>query len=82
MRLGVMPLFLFSGTFFPVSQLPAGLQALAVISPLWHGVELCRGATTGSIGVGAAVVHVAVLAACVAAGWQWGARSFTRRLTL
>ncbi|MGH9027680.1 MAG: ABC transporter permease [Acidimicrobiia bacterium] len=82
MRLGVMPLFLFSGTFFPVSQLPTGLQALAVLSPLWHGVELCRGATTGSIGYWAALAHIAVLGACVFAGWQWGARSFTRRLTL
>jgi lipooligosaccharide transport system permease protein len=81
MRIGVMPLFLFSGTFFPVSQLPGALRPLSVISPLWHGVELCRGATTGSIGLWPAVGHVAVLAACVAAGWLWGARAFTRKLT-
>ncbi|HET9729829.1 MAG TPA: ABC transporter permease, partial [Acidimicrobiia bacterium] len=47
MRLVVLPLFLFSGTFFPVSQLPHGLRVLAVFSPLWHGVELARAATTG-----------------------------------
>jgi lipooligosaccharide transport system permease protein len=80
MRLGVMPLFLFSGTFFPVSQLPGGLRVLSVISPLWHGVELCRGATTGSIDPWAALAHVAVLAACVIAGWLWGARAFTTKL--
>jgi lipooligosaccharide transport system permease protein len=80
MRLAVMPLFLFSGTFFPVSQLPGGLRVLSVISPLWHGVELCRGATTGSIDPWAALAHIAVLAACVAAGWLWGARTFTRKL--
>jgi lipooligosaccharide transport system permease protein len=80
MRIGVLPLFLFSGTFFPVSQLPAALRPLSVVSPLWHGVELCRGATTGSINPWAALVHVAVLAACVAAGWMWGTRTFTRKL--
>ena len=40
MRVGVLPLFLFSGTFFPISQLPAWLRPLAELSPLWHGVEL------------------------------------------
>jgi lipooligosaccharide transport system permease protein len=81
MRIGIMPLFLFSGTFFPISQLPDALQPLCVLSPLWHGVELCRGAMTGSIDFWPAVAHVAVLVACVVAGWRWGARSFTRKLT-
>jgi lipooligosaccharide transport system permease protein len=81
MRVGIMPLFLFSGTFFPVDQLPAALRPLSVISPLWHGVELCRGATTGSIDFLPAVAHVAVLAGCVVAGWAWGARAFNRKLT-
>lgn len=81
LRIGVMPLFLFSGTFFPVSQLPDALRPLAVLSPLWHGVELCRGATTGSIGLGPTVAHVAVLGACVVVGWLWGVRAFTRKLT-
>ena len=49
MRLGVIPLFLFSGTFFPISQLPGWLQPFCWLSPLWHGVQLCRGATTGMI---------------------------------
>jgi lipooligosaccharide transport system permease protein len=81
MRIGIMPLFLFSGTFFPISQLPDVLQPLCVLSPLWHGVELCRGAMTGSIDFLPAVAHVAVLTACVVAGWRWGTRSFTRKLT-
>jgi lipooligosaccharide transport system permease protein len=80
MRLGVMPLFLFSGTFFPISQLPDALRPLSVLSPLWHGVELCRGATTGSIDVGPAIGHIVVLGGCVAAGWLWGKRTFTRKL--
>ncbi|MCZ7537003.1 MAG: ABC transporter permease [Acidimicrobiia bacterium] len=80
MRLGVMPLFLFSGTFFPVSQLPDTLQPVAVASPLWHSVELCRGATRGDLGAAAALAHLVVLVSIVAAGRAWGRRSFTRKL--
>ena len=80
MRLGIVPLFLFSGTFFPLAELPAWLRPAAAASPLWHGVELCRGATTGTL-VAADLVHVAVLVAVVVAGWHWGTRTFTRRLT-
>ena len=81
MRVGVLPLFLFSGTFFPISQLPGWLRPVAALSPLWHGVELARGATTGTLHLGADLVHVAVLLACVAAGLLWGRRTFGRRLT-
>jgi lipooligosaccharide transport system permease protein len=80
-RLGVMPLFLFSGTFFPVSQLPAAVRPLAAVSPLWHGVELCRAAATGSFRFGPVVAHVAVLSALVALGARWGTRTFERRLS-
>jgi lipooligosaccharide transport system permease protein len=82
MRFGVLPMFLFSGTFFPTSQLPDALRALAPISPLYHGVELCRAAMTGrSPGPGALAVHVVVLVAVAAAGSLAGRRSFARRLT-
>jgi len=81
MRLGVLPLFLFSGTFFPIKQLPSGLRPLAVFSPLWHGVELARAATTGSFGAAAVVAHVAVLVACIAASAVFGVRAFARRLS-
>ena len=82
MRLGVLPLFLFSGTFFPVDRLPDWLQPLCWLSPLWHAAELCRAATTG-MGLPAweFLAHVAILAAFVAAGWVWGVRTFTRRLS-
>lgn len=80
MRVGIQPLFLFSGTFFPVAQLPDALEALALVSPLWHGVELCRAATTGHGDPAALVVHVAVLVAFAAAGWWWGLRTFARGL--
>ncbi|MBA3654886.1 MAG: ABC transporter permease [Actinobacteria bacterium] len=80
MRLVIMPLFLFSGTFFPVTQLPGWLQVAARFSPLWHGVELCRAATTGTLEWPSMAVHVVVLTAVVVAGWMWGTRSFTRKL--
>ena len=42
-RFGIVPLFLFSGTFFPVAQLPDWIESLAYATPLFHGVSLCRG---------------------------------------
>src|SRR5262249_62290003 len=41
-RFFMIPLFLFSGVFFPITQLPSWLQPVAYLTPLWHGVSLCR----------------------------------------
>jgi lipooligosaccharide transport system permease protein len=81
-RFGITPLFLFSGTFFPLSNLPAALQPIAWISPLWHGVELSRGLALGTItqSPGLALVHVAVLAAVLGAGAWWAFRTVEARL--
>ena len=46
-RFGITPLFLFSGTFYPIESLPAFLQPIAWISPLWHGVDACRDPDAG-----------------------------------
>ena len=78
-RLAVFPLFLFSGTFFPVALLPASIRWAVVFSPLWHTVELCRAATTGH-GSWVDVVHIGVLAACIGVGRWWGHRTFAERL--
>ena len=80
MRLVIVPLFLFSGVFFPVSQLPDGLERLAVLTPLFHGVALARSATTGTIDVLEAAGHVAVLLVYIGVGVAVGVRTFTRRL--
>ena len=48
----VMPMFLFSGIFFPVTQLPATLQLLLEVVPLYHSVALLRAMTTGVMGPG------------------------------
>ena len=45
-----LPLSLFSGTFFPIETYPAPLQLLVQLSPLYRGVDLVRGLTTGAIG--------------------------------
>ncbi|MQA14248.1 MAG: ABC transporter permease [Pseudonocardiaceae bacterium] len=78
-RFVVMPMTLFSGTFFPISQLPEPVRPLAWISPLWHGTELTRGAALGVLELGPALGHTAYLAALVIAGvllarWRFRAR--------
>ena len=81
MRLGILPLFLFSGTFFPISELPNWLEPLAVLSPLWHGVELARAATTGDFDAARDRWCTSrVLVGVAAAGWFVGTRTFSRRL--
>jgi lipooligosaccharide transport system permease protein len=79
-RLVILPLFLFSGTFFPISQLPRGLRVFAVLSPLWHGVSLARDATTGSFHVLADIGHVVALVVFILIGAFFGVRNFGRRL--
>ncbi len=79
-RFGSVPLMLFSGTFFPIDQLPAWLRPVAYATPLWHGVALCRGLSLGDTDLSAAVIHVAYLAAMAATGLWLGARSYRRRL--
>jgi lipooligosaccharide transport system permease protein len=79
-RLGIIPLFLFSGVFFPISQLPAGLRVLAYLSPLWHGVDLCRQLTLGTLTASSATVHVTYLVALTAVGVLAARRTFLARL--
>ncbi|MGE0879077.1 MAG: ABC transporter permease [Acidimicrobiia bacterium] len=81
MRLGVQPLFLFSGTFFPLSNLPSSLRPLAQLSPLYHAVELTRACTTGRARAAGIPVHLAVLTVMVVAGLVHGRRTFERKLT-
>ncbi len=67
-RFVVVPMTLFSGTFFPISQLPGLILPLVWISPLWHGTELARGAALGTMALWPAVGHVAYLMALVLVG--------------
>jgi lipooligosaccharide transport system permease protein len=81
-RFGITPLFLFSGTFYPVESLPIFLQPLAWVTPLWHGVSLVRGLSLGTIGDDPvlAVVHLAVLLGFVAVGTLVSIRTVNAKL--
>jgi lipooligosaccharide transport system permease protein len=79
-RFGMIPLFLFSGTFFPVTQLPAWVRPLAYATPLWHGVALCRSLTLGTATPGDWLLHVGYLAAMAAIGFAAGNVTYRRRL--
>ena len=81
-RLIVLPLTLFSGTFFPLSELPWFLQWIGWISPLWHGTELARVVTFGyPEPIWLTVVHVVVLVGMTAGGLLGARRIAHRRLT-
>ena len=79
-RFGIVPLFLFSGTFFPVEQLPDWIEPLAWATPLWHGVELTRDLATGEIEAASAAVHVGYLVALTVLGTAIAARACGRKL--
>ncbi|HEX7398502.1 MAG TPA: ABC transporter permease [Candidatus Limnocylindrales bacterium] len=59
-QLVILPLFLFSGTFYPVTTYSEPIRLLVELTPLYHGVDLVRGLTTGALGPGM-LVHVAYL---------------------
>ncbi|GAB2469143.1 ABC transporter permease [Jatrophihabitans fulvus] len=67
-RFVVTPMFLFSGTFYPIDRLPGWGQVLAHVSPLWHGTELARGAAIGHLDGWATAGHVAYLLVWLLAG--------------
>jgi lipooligosaccharide transport system permease protein len=79
-RLLVMPMFLFSGTFFPLSQLPGWIRPLAYITPLWHGVALSRALSLGNAGLAASCGHIAFLLGVIAVAVALARRTFSRRL--
>jgi lipooligosaccharide transport system permease protein len=81
-RFGVTPLFLFSGTFFPIDTLPALLRPIAWLTPLDHGVDLTRGLSLGTIGEAPllAVVHLLVLVGFIVVGTVLALRTIGARL--
>jgi lipooligosaccharide transport system permease protein len=81
-RLGVIPMFLFSGTFFPVSQLPDALQPVAYVIPLWHGSSLARDATLGTLSWAPDLLHVGYLLLWAVVGYWLAARVLRRRMVV
>jgi lipooligosaccharide transport system permease protein len=82
MRFGIVPLYLFSGTFFPISQLPAVVRPIAYITPLWHGVDLCRSLALGNASLGRVALHVSFLLVWTTVGARLAVTSFRKRLVL
>ena len=78
-QLVILPLFLFSGTFYPLTTYPEPIRLLVELTPLYHGVDLVRGLTTGALGPGM-LVHVAYLSVMGLAGLAISARRLERLL--
>lgn len=81
MRFIVMPLFLFSGTFFPLDSLPLAVRWIGWISPIWHGTELGRVFSYGYHEPALlTLLHVVVLVGLAVAGWFLTRRQFALRM--
>jgi lipooligosaccharide transport system permease protein len=79
-RFVILPMFLFSGTFFSIESLPRLFEAIAYLTPLWHGVDLSRQLTLGEVDPTSAVLHVAYLVAFISAGLVAAHFTYRRRL--
>ncbi len=63
----LLPMFLFSATLYPIDVYPEAIQSIIRVFPLWHGVELIRGFTTGALHIGM-LWHVAYYIVMIAVG--------------
>jgi lipooligosaccharide transport system permease protein len=79
-RFVITPLFLFSGTFFPIERLPATFQTLAWCTPLFHGVSLVRGLTLNTLDSTDWIVHVLYLVVMLIVGLLAALITFRRKL--
>jgi lipooligosaccharide transport system permease protein len=79
-RLLVIPLFLFSGAFFPISNLSTPLEWVARLTPLWHGVDLTRMLVLGDVRAGSALGHLTYLVVLSLVGWWLAAWRLDKRL--
>jgi lipooligosaccharide transport system permease protein len=68
-RFVIMPMYMFSGTFFALDQLPHGIRLIAQVLPLAQGVDLCRSLSLGSASLPAALGHAAYLLVFVCVGF-------------
>jgi lipooligosaccharide transport system permease protein len=79
-RFVINPLFLFSGTFFPLDRLPDAIEPIAWLTPLFHGVQLVRGLVLGTLDPVAVPFHLAYLLAMTAIGVALADRFLRRRM--
>jgi lipooligosaccharide transport system permease protein len=76
----LVPLFLFSGAFFPISNLGDVLEWVAKLTPLWHGVNLARMLCLDNVDRSTALVNLLYLLAVLVSGWWVALRALARRL--
>jgi lipooligosaccharide transport system permease protein len=76
----MIPMFLFSGAFFPITNLGTVMEWLARLTPLWHGVDLTRMLVLGTVDWWTALIHVVYLAAFAVAGYLIAVRKLEKRL--
>ena len=79
-RLGVLPLTLFSGAFFPISNLGPVLEWAARLTPLWHGVSLSRMFCLDTVDWSLVAIHVTVLVVLTVVGWRLAITGLDKRL--
>lgn len=79
-RFIITPLFLFSGTFFPLDALPSWIRVVANFTPLYHGIELARGLTIQHLSFAGGVWHLGYLLVFLGAGCVIGLRTYAKRL--
>ncbi len=79
-RLGMIPMFLFSGAFFPIANLSGWMEWLARLTPLWQGVDLTRMLMLGQVEWTAALVHVTYLTVLAVIGYLTAVRQLHKRL--
>lgn len=82
LRFGIIPMSLFSASFFPLDQLPWAVRWVAFLSPLWHGNELARGAALGWPPGWQVALHLVVLVGLGVAGFLVARRQFEKRLVV
>lgn len=81
-RMGLIPLFLLSATFFPLHQLPGWMHPIAYATPLYHGVDLTRMLVLGQIDWTSALLDAAYLTLLFGIGVFLAWKSFSKRLVV
>ena len=79
-RFVIIPLFLFGGAFYPLTQLPTVVQWIAKFFPLWHGVVVARDFSFGTVNWTGVAGHMAYITVWIAAGIFVATRNLRRKL--
>jgi lipooligosaccharide transport system permease protein len=75
-NVALLPMFLFSGSFYPITVFPEWIQRVIQALPLWHAIELVRGLMLGNISTGL-ITHLLYFAAMILIGTAVTARRLT-----